>query len=199
MRLGRWTSLGLLVAAVWGLGAGGCKYDPHPINGALGCGPSDECPEGFTCQANRCWSEGGPSNKIDDYLGDWRLGVTSNVVTTCDNGSSPDTTLLSPANSPSTMTLARATGTDDLTSSWVLCDLVLHWDSTGAHLKDGNPACVDDTGDPVYTWTATKFDVVAVSGGATAMHTAIYKRKDEYVDGTVANCNQTVTAPLTKE
>jgi hypothetical protein len=31
------------------------------------------------------------------------------------------------------------------------------------------------------------------------MHTATYKRKDAYVDGTVTNCDQTVTAPMTKQ
>ena len=200
MRLGRWTSLGLglLLTAVAVAGTPGCKYDPHPVSGTLGCGPSDECPEGYTCQQNRCWSGSGPSNKIDDYLGDWRLAVTSKVVTTCDNGAAPDTTLLSPADSPSTMTISRGTGTDELISSWVLCDLTLRWDSTGVHLKGGNAPCTDDMGDPKYTWTATKFDIVAAAGGHMAMHTATYKRKDEYVDNTVANCDQTVTAPMTK-
>jgi hypothetical protein len=137
------------------------------------------------------------SRQREDYVGEWLLAVTSTVRTSCDDGYS-DTTLLSPADSPNTMTVSRASGSDGLLSSW-LCDLTLRFDGTGAHLNDANPACTDTSGDPAYTWTASKFDIVAASGGATAMHTATYKRKDAYVDGTVTNCDQTVTAPMTKQ
>jgi len=210
MRLERLSvlGLGLLLAAVSGGGTTGCQYDPHPINGALRCSPSGECPDGFSCQASRCWSnapdkDGGsgadivPTTNISDYIGEWLLTTAATVKTSCTDGFSA-TDPLSPADSPSTMTVSQGTGSDGLLSSW-LCDLTLRVDATGAHLNDANPSCTDTSGDPAYTWTASKFDIVVASNGKTAMHTATYKRRDDYVAGTVTNCDQVVSAPMTKQ
>jgi hypothetical protein len=128
-----------------------------------------------------------------DYVGEWLLGVTSTVRTVCDDGYD-DTTLLSPLDSPSTMTISRSGA--GLLSVW-LCDVTLRWDASGAHLNDADPSCTDGT-DPVYLWTATKFDLVT-SNGLTAQHDATYTRKDTFDDGSIVNCNQTVTAPLIKQ
>jgi hypothetical protein len=190
----------LLVSLALGMGLGGCQYDPHPAEGALGCSRSGECPEGYSCQSNLCFTKNGlPSSTIGDYVGTWLLTVTAKVQTQCDNGFSK-TDLLSPATNPSYLTVSQA-GLAALTSVWSIfdpCDVTLRWDASGAHLGDPASSCVDDSGDPVYTWTTTSFDLLTPNG-RTGTHHATYTRKDEYFDGTVATCNQTVTASLIKQ
>lgn len=195
--------------------AAGCKYDPQPGEGALGCSIAGECPEGYSCRVNGfCYSTGSgpmdagasadaglggdavPAAILNRYIGEWTLGVTSMVETNCDDGFS-NTSLLSPAGSPSTMTIAPGTpGVSDLDSFW-LCALSLRMDATGAHLFDANPTCSDDSADPANTWTATRFDVVTTNG-LTGMHNAFYNRVDQYAAGKVVQCTQTVRAPLIK-
>lgn len=198
--------LAVVLAGALGAGLSGCSYDPHPVDGTLSCSAAYECPQGYECQrgTNTCWSKkrdagsspdlGTPSGNIMDYVGEWLLGVTSNVKTVCDDGYT-DTSLLSPVDSPSTMTVSRSGA--GLLSVW-LCDVTLRWDNTGAHLNDADPSCMDDAADPTYLWTATKFDLVT-SNGLIGQHDATYTRKDTFQDGTIVNCNQTVTAPLIKQ
>jgi hypothetical protein len=190
----------LLVSLALGVGLGGCQYDPHPAEGALRCSMSGECPEGYSCQNNLCFTKNGlPSSKIGDYVGNWLLSVTAKVQTQCDNGFS-QTDLLSPATSPSYLTVSQA-GPAALTSVWSIfdpCNVTLRWDASGAHLDDADTSCVDDQGDPVQTWTTTSFDLLT-SNGRTGTHHGTYKRKDEYFDGTSTTCDQTVTAPLIKQ
>lgn len=199
--------LALVLGGALAAGLSGCSYDPHPVDGTLTCSAAYECPEGYECQraTTTCWSKkrdggmglpdlGTPSSNIMDYVGEWLLAVTSTVKTVCDDGYD-DTTLLSPADSPSTMTVSRSGA--GLLSVW-LCDVTLRWDTTGAHLSDADPSCMDDTADPIYLWTATKFDLVT-GNGLLGQHDATYTRRDQYEDGTIVNCNQTVTAPLIKQ
>src|SRR6185503_19344076 len=101
------------------------------------------------------------------------------------------------ATNPQFVTITRdASGGGDLAASW-LCDALLRLDNGGAHLVGGHPSCTDGMGNPVYTWTVNRFDL-ATSNGLTATHSALYSRKDEYVDGTIVNCDQTVTTALIK-
>jgi hypothetical protein len=210
MRGSPFARLGIIALACFGA-AVGCKYDPHPQDGTLRCSTAGECPEGYTCQTNTnlCFSKSGmsrdgglggdaiPPAVLNRYIGDWALGPTSTVDTRCDNGF-VETTLLNPLSDQSPMTISAGTpGLADLDSSW-LCQLYLRLDTSGAHLFDGNPSCIDDSTDPTNTWTATQFDVVT-NNGITATHSAFYNRVDRYADGTVVNCMQTVHAPLSKQ
>ena len=54
-----WVSLGTLVAAVGAaaLCGGGC-YKPSVVNGKLLCGPSNACPDDYSCVEGHCWSGG---------------------------------------------------------------------------------------------------------------------------------------------
>jgi hypothetical protein len=55
--LARVAAFGLVsLASLASLMSFGCKYDPHPVDGALHCGPNDECPDGYACVSSLCWS-----------------------------------------------------------------------------------------------------------------------------------------------
>jgi hypothetical protein len=181
------------VAIVWLSGAG-CKYDPHPADGTLRCSLAGECPEGYVCRANACFSNNAiPATVLNQYIGAWTMGATANVVTKCGTAA-PTTGSLS-----DTLSMTIDPGVvsgSDLHATW-LCDLHLRLNQSGAHLLSMDGACTDTTSDPASTWTTTQFDVVTTDG-LTAVHTAQYNRVDSYADGTVVNCSQTVHAPLTK-
>jgi hypothetical protein len=49
--LGALAAMSLLIAAA-------CGYSPNPESGALQCGSSNTCPEGYSCQSGRCWKDG---------------------------------------------------------------------------------------------------------------------------------------------
>jgi hypothetical protein len=199
----------MTLAALW-CGAGGCKYDPQPADGTLRCSTSGECPDGYSCRVNTCWSNAGgprdgglggdaiPPAVLNRYIGSWVLDPTAKVVTMCDDGF-VDTTLLSPVSNPSIMTITRGTPPrSDLDSMWLCPALSLRLDSTGAHLFSGGSNCLSDSSqNPTQTWTATAFDVLSADG-TTGSHMASYNRLDRYTDGSVVNCAQTVTAALVK-
>lgn len=196
MRLLRRISL-LVVLAGSVIGSAGCAYDPRLEDGTLRCSTSGECPEGYACQTNLCYSKdaAGLPLPLRWYVGTWTMGTSSNVFTTCDDGYT-DTTYLSPASKPSPFRLDPDSAKTGLQSSW-LCNLHLAVDDSGAYLDDANPACTDTSDDPVYTWTATTFNVYTTNG-TTGTHTATYQRYDEYKNGKTVTCEQTVTATLTK-
>jgi hypothetical protein len=205
------TRISVVVLATW-LGAGGCSYNPKFKDGELKCSLAGECPEGYTCQNNACSSSGGrdaavttdttpkddagPQVLMNRYIGMWTMDTAASVLNQCDDGSLPYTNKLSPAGSPSVMTISAGTGQNDLESAW-LCTLTLKLDTSGAHLNDANPTCADSSGDPKETWTATQFEFYAANA-RTATHTASYTRVDRYANGTTVTCAQTVTATLTK-
>jgi hypothetical protein len=192
-------------------GAVSCKYDPQPADGTLRCSTAGECPDGYSCRANTCWSStarprdaglGGDAIApavLNRYVGRWLLDPTAKVVTSC-GGNTPDTTLLSPPGAPSVMTIvAGSPGRSDLDAAWLCPALSLRLDAGGAHLFSGGPSCAtDSSGDPANTWTATAFEV-STANGATGNHTAGYNRVDRYANGSVVNCVQMVTATLIKQ
>lgn len=196
MRLGRLLLLTLSLAAA-SVGTAGCSYDPHFEDGTLRCSTSGQCPEGFQCQMNLCYSKAGAAlpQPLRLYVGRWTLAYTSTVYTSCDDGFT-DTTLLSTASMPSRMELKADSAKTGLDSTW-LCQLHLSLDEAGAYLDEPNPSCTDTSDDPAYTWTATSFDVYTTNG-MTATHSATYQRLDSYKDGSTVNCEQSVTATLTK-
>jgi hypothetical protein len=202
----RTSTLALSFVAL-GLVVAGCKYDPHPRDGALRCSISGECPEGFSCMANRCWSKnagqdaglGGDAIStavLGRYIGGWTMDATAAVNTECDDGFSET----DPLNDLLMTISAGAPGVSDLNASW-LCELGMRLDSAGAHLYEPNPSCTNagemPKPEPVSTWTAGTFDFSTIDG-RTATHVATYVRVDQYAAGDVVNCDQTVTATLTK-
>ena len=203
----------LLMAAV----LANCNYDPKFKDGALKCSASGECPSGYVCRADACYSKGSVDNDgstaggrdaglggdalppalLNRYIGEWTLDPTSVVVTQC-GGGTPETTPLSPLDNPSKMTIsAGVPGVSDLESSW-LCKLGLRLDATGAHLYRTDTDCSESKDGVKQTWTATSFDIMAMTGRA-ATHTATYDRVDQPKDGAPLNCSQTVTASMTKK
>ena len=180
--------------------------DPHPVDGTLSCSAKYECPEGYECQrgTNTCWSKkrdagAGPdlgplSSNITDYVGEWLLGVTANVKTVCDDGYD-DTSLLSPLDSPSTMTVSRSGA--GLLSVW-LCDVTLRWDASRRPSQRPlipRARTTPRPGLPVDGDQVRAGDLERADG----QHDATYTRRDTFQDGTIVNCNQTVTAPLIKQ
>ena len=134
-----------------------------------------------------------PPTVFTQYIGTWVMGSNAQVHTVCDDGFDKVSTLTGSGD----MTIERGpTGVADLSATW-LCQLYLRLDTAGAHLFDSNPSCIDDSDDPKFTWTSTAFEF-RTNDGVTATHTAKYNRLDEYMDGTVANCTQDVSATLTK-
>ncbi len=203
------TFAALFVGVAACLGVAGCSYAPHLKDGELRCSLSGQCPEGYACQNDACFAastDGGLGSDaptqtlLNRYIGSWTLDPTAAVSNHCDNGTA-EIRMLSPASNPSPMTItAGIAGRSDLISQW-LCNLELRVDAAGAHLSDPPPTCRHDSStdpaQPSETWTATQFDIV-LSGLRSATHTATYTRVDQYADGTVVNCSQAVTAPLTK-
>src|SRR5262245_28907060 len=52
------------------LGLHACSYNPRPVDGQLQCGPSLECPTGYSCQkaagSFTCWNVKGPGPQLPD-------------------------------------------------------------------------------------------------------------------------------------
>ena len=76
----------LAAVAIAAIGSGGCKYDPHPKDGALRCGPGGECPDGYTCLTSTgfCWSNGnsGPTSVLG-CDGRTTFAANAQVVRSC--------------------------------------------------------------------------------------------------------------------
>jgi hypothetical protein len=48
---------GVALAAL--IGVSSCGYDPNPASGEVKCGPSNSCPDNYTCMSGACWRNGG--------------------------------------------------------------------------------------------------------------------------------------------
>ena len=217
MRRLRWSAASL-AAALSVLAA--CSYSPQLKSGEPRCSAQRECPRGYTCSAtNVCCANGdascgagtgtggvsgsggsgtGSGGRVAaDYVGTWTFGSNANVLTDCDNGKSGTSSLAG------TTLAITATGGTALTANWSVwqaeqCPTIsLSYDATGAHLDDTLWFCDDSTMDPGNAWLVNSFDVTLVSATA-GTHNGLYFREDTYADGTVVDCQQTVTATLTK-
>ena len=64
-----------------------CGYSPNPASGELQCGPSNSCPDDYTCRSGRCWKDDGGGTSVASFIGTWVFdGGASKRTRQCTDG-----------------------------------------------------------------------------------------------------------------
>ena len=187
--------LGLLGGA---LGLLSC-YAPDFENGTLQCGPTNNCPKGYTCATDlTCWKDGDLApptggGDVAAFVGTWTFD-SGNLNATCSDGS-PTTAPLA----GDTVPIARRG--DGIVASY-FCDWMLH--ATGATATaDPGQSCSEMIPNQMsgviytYTWSAKEFSF-STSNGQKASVSGHVGGPFTASDGSRGTCDGVFTGMLTK-
>jgi hypothetical protein len=150
----------LLAALLYVAVPAGCGYGPEPKSGALQCGPSASCPEGYGCADGYCWRPG-----ARQLLGTWSFVSPSTRQIVCDGV--PD----APEDWASTgESFDVVSGTTGVFGTHYYCDWELDLASNGSStaIQPGQHCSAADMLDPtiMYTWHGETF-ALSTSDGQT--------------------------------
>jgi len=187
---------GALAALVLAVGAAAaCGYDPNPESGALQCGPSNSCPDNYSCMSGRCFRncEGGSGPAVNKFIGHWVSDPTlAKRVRVCNDGTNE--------------TLAwddyldiadGACGTLDTNyyCDWSM-DVAAGGNATTIH--PGAKCSQPDMNDPtiMYTWHGETLTLTTTNGTSGTLEMSL---PYEYVTATGSgSCMMHFTGPMTK-
>lgn len=146
------------MAAVLAVAATGCAYSPNPMSGALSCGPSNSCPEGYACDQGKCWT---PSHfAAKPFIGSWGFTAASTLAVTCSDGTNSNQTL-----DGDVIEVLPGIDADLLAHYYCSFDLDVNGPGTKASLASSGQSCpFVSTDAKAYTVRGKSFDLTTSDG-----------------------------------
>ena len=209
--LGALAAMPLLIAAA-------CGYSPNPESGTLQCGPSNSCPEDYTCRSGRCWKDGaggqggsggttgsagtggsgpggsGGSGGVTRLVGHWVFnGAASKRVRQCPDGTNE--TLM-----PWDDFFDVIVGATSALSTDYYCIWNLDVDSGGTTtvIRPGQMCSKPDLTSPgtTFTWHGESFSLTTTNGSTGSLEASL---PYDYVTPTSSgSCTMRFTGTVTK-
>ena len=153
-----------------------CGYSPNPESGTLQCGPSNSCPEGYSCRSGLCWKDGaggsggsghggsGGSSTADKFIGTWTFVAPSTRMIACTDNSSETKDW---SNQQESFDVSAASGGALTTYYYCDWDLDIASGGTSTVIKPGSScAGTDNSSTPpmTYTWHGMLFTLSTSNG-----------------------------------
>lgn len=207
----------LFGAALAILTAAACGYDPNPESGTLKCGPSNTCPQNYSCMNGACWRDGagggtgtagttgnggrggttgtGGASPADKFIGSWVYDATvAKRVRVCSDGTNETLAWNDYFN------VTRG-GPAPLRLSYY-CDWDLDVDATGnaTVIRQGTRCTHPDPNDATitYTWMGESLTLTTTNGTSGTLDMSFPYSYTTTTPPSSGTCTMHFTGPVTK-
>ena len=202
--LGALAAMSLVIAAA-------CGYGPNPESGALQCGSSNTCPEGYSCQSGRCWKDGaggqsgsggtmgtagtgGSGAGLDKFIGTWSFNAAvSKRVRQCNDGTNET---LMPWDDFFPVSIGVTTPLS--TNYYCPWNLDVNAGGTTTTIRAGQMCSLPDAANPgtTFTWHGESFTLSTTDGRTGQLEASL--PYDYVTTSSTGSCTMKFTGTVTK-
>jgi hypothetical protein len=189
-------SRALLGALIFMFGAAGCGYDPHPASGMLKCGPSNSCPDNYSCMSGRCVAScqgGGGGAAAEKFVGRWMSDpTTAKRVRVCTDGTNETIAW------DDYLDIMRGACAPLAANYYCDWDLDVASGGNATAIRAGSMCSAPDMTDPsiMFTWHGMALTLTTTDGTAGSIAMSL---PYEYTTATGSgSCTMMFTGPMTK-
>ncbi len=186
-----------LLAATLSLAlAADCGYSPNFADDMLKCGPSNSCPDGYSCRSGLCRADAGGNNtNVAKFVGRWVFNAAASSRTrVCNDGTNETTTPWDDYFDVVTGPVAALSA--DYYCNW---NLDVNGGGTATAIRSGSMCTKPDPNIPgtSYTWHGESFTLTTTNGTSGMLDASLpYEYTTALGNG---SCTMHFTGPVTKQ